>query len=130
MLKKLKNMSKNQIAALSIDCVLITVSMVMYFLYTQFDLLGYGIAFLIAGYIQIITRVLLMYLKNFKFNKRLWLGKDFILIVLIAFIASLVILITNSFGLEYNNYIIFNILFIIYISFQICYDLLAGESNG
>lgn len=130
MLKRLKNMSKNQIAVLSIDCVLITVSMVMYFLYTQFDLLGYGIAFLIVGFIQIITRVLLMYLKNFKFNKHLWLGKDFILIVLIAFIASLVILITNSFSLEYNNYIIFNILFIIYISFQICFDLLAGESNG
>ena len=64
-------MSKNQIAVFSIDCVLITVSMVMYFLYTQFDLLGYGIAFLIVGFIQIITRVLLMYLKNFKFNKLL-----------------------------------------------------------
>lgn len=102
----------------------------MYFLYTQFDLLGYGIAFLIVGFIQIITRALLRYLKNFKFNKYLWLGKDFILIVLIAFIASLVILITNSFSLKYNNYIIFNILFIIYISFQICFDLLAGESNG
>lgn len=123
-------MSKNQITVLSIDCALITVSMVMYFLYTQFDLLGYGIAFLIAGLIQIITRILLMYLKKFKFNKYLWLGKDFILIVLIAFIASLVILLTNSFSLEYNNYIIFNILFIIYISFQICFDLLAGGSNG
>ncbi len=123
-------MSKNQITVLSIDCVLITISMVMYFLYTQFDLLGYGIAFLVAGLIQIITRVLLLYLKNFKFNKYLWLGKDFILIVLIAFIASLIILITNSFSLEYNNYIIFNILFIIYVSFQICFDLLAGKSNG
>ena len=130
MLKTLKNMSKNQIVVFSIDCVLITVSMVMYFLYTQFDLLGYGIAFLIAGFIQIIMRVLLMYLKNFKFNKYLWLGKDFILIVLIAFISSLVILVTNSFSLEYNDYIVFNILFIIYISFQICFDLLAGKNNG
>ena len=130
MLINLNRMSKNQKIIFSIDCILIVISMSMYFLYTQFELFGLGIAFVIVGLLQIIIRVVCSYLMNMKFGKLLWVSKDFILIVFVSFIASLVILTTNSFSLEYGKYIIFNILFLLYMSFQLCFDLIMGKDDG
>lgn len=123
MLFTLKNAFKKSIIVFAVDSVLMVVSMIMYFLCALFNSLGFGVAFLVTGSLQITLRIAFDCYKSIEPRKTFWLVKDFVLIIAVAFFESLVILIERSFNLEYGAYIIFNVLFVAYISSLIVLDI-------
>ena len=107
-----------------IDSFLLSLSLTTYFLYAYFDMLVYGIIFTVSGCVQIGLRVWLENQKASKINFKKWLPKDFVTIILLSLIFAVIIAATNSFSMNYSTYFIFNLAFIGYILFLICFDAL------
>ena len=62
-------------------------------------------------------------------HKDILIKKDLVLIVSISITFGIIILAANLFKTEYNTHIIFNILFILFVVLQVCFDFNIEKSE-
>ena len=104
-----------------IDSVLLFLYILFYFLYSISDTLVFGILFVGVFAIHFITR--LIYRNKYTYDVfELFLAKDVLIISINAVTFGIIILAANLFKTNYNEHIIFNLLFIIFICYQIYFD--------
>lgn len=112
----------------AINCLFLSVAVLLYLLYAALDVFAFAIAFSVTGFVQVIAKVYSKKLVGDKANGWMWLLFDSTAMVLLALPFAIVTAATGSFDFDYGDHIILNVVFVFYILQQIWLDVDSGPA--